>query len=102
MRLTRAIDRWMGELARAGRSPGTRFSYRRYLEKFAAHVERTRPDADVREVTVDDCRSFLDGWIDHSPSTVGSIHSALNGLFSWLYLEDVVDANPMVRVKRPR
>jgi integrase/recombinase XerD len=102
MRLTRAIDRWMGELARAGRTPATRFAYERYLFKFATQVERSRPDADVREVTADDCRAFLDRWIDKSPSTVASIHSALNGLFSWLYLEDEIEANPMVRVKRPR
>ena len=102
MRLTRAIDRWMGELARGGRTPATRFAYERYLFKFTAQVERSRPDADVREVTVDDCRAFLDRWIDKSPSTVASIHSALNGLFSWLYLEEEIEANPMVRVERPR
>ena len=102
MRLTRAVDRWMGELARAGRTPSTRFSYERYLFKFVEHVERSRPDADVREVTADDCRSFLDKWIDRSPSTVASIHSALNGLFAWLYLDEEIDANPMLRVKRPR
>ena len=53
-------------------------------------------------MTANDCRAFLDGWINHSPSTVASIHSALNGLFSWLYLEDEIEANPMLRVKRPR
>jgi integrase len=92
----------MGELARAGRMPSTRFAYERYLFKFVEHVERTRTDVDVREVTADDCRSFLDKWIDRSPSTVASIHSALNGLFSWLYLDEEIDTNPMLRVKRPR
>ncbi len=33
---------------------------------------------------------------------MASIHSALNGLFSWLYLEGEIDANPMLRIKRPR
>ena len=92
----------MGELARGGRSSATRFAYQRYLFKFVFEVERTRPDANVRDVTVDDCRAFLDMWIDKSPSTVASIHSALNGLFSWLYLEEKIDANPMVRIMRPR
>jgi site-specific recombinase XerD len=40
--------------------------------------------------------------IARSPSTVASIHSALNGLFSWLYLEGEIDANPMLRIMRPR
>jgi integrase/recombinase XerD len=102
LRLARAVDLWIGELARAGRTPATRFSYARYLFKFVDHVERSRVDAGVREVTVNDCRSFLDKWIERSPSTIGSIHSALNGLFSWLYLENEIDANPMLRIQRPR
>ncbi len=102
MRLARAVDLWLGELARAGRTPATRFSYERYLFKFVDHVERSGPDPAVREVTVNHCRTFLNKWIDRSPSTVGSIHSALNGLLTWLYLEGEIDANPMLRVKRPR
>ena len=98
MRFARAVDRWLGELARGGRTPSTRFSYQRYLFKFVDQVERSRPDADVREVTVDDCRAFLDRWIERSPSTMASIHSALNGLFSWLHLENEIDVNPMLRI----
>jgi integrase len=101
VKLSRAVDLWMGELARAGRTPSTRFSYERYLFKFVKRVDKDG-DADVRDVTVNDCRTFLDKWIGHAPSTVGSIHSALNGLFGWLYLENEVEANPMVRIKRPR
>jgi hypothetical protein len=50
MRLGRAVDRWLGELARGGRTPATRFAYERYLFKFVGQVERLRPDTDVREV----------------------------------------------------
>jgi len=102
MRLSRAVDLWMGELARAGRTEGTRNSYGRYLNKLIDQLERTKPDPTVREVGVNDCRTFLDGWIGRSPSTVGTIHSALNGLFEWLYVEGEIDGNPMDRVKRPR
>jgi len=102
VKLSRAVDLWMGELARAGRTASTRFAYQRYLYKLILQLERTRPDVDTREVTVHDCRRFLDEWIDHSPSTVGTIHSALNGLFEWLYLEGEIPANPMIRIKRPR
>lgn len=102
MRLSRAIDLWLGDLARGGRTRATRFAYQRYLFKFVDHVDRSRLDADVREVTVNDCRAFLDRWTDSAPSTGGSIHSALNGLFSWLYVEGEVDANPMLRIARPR
>ena len=102
VRLTRAIDRWMGELARGGRTESTRIGYRRHLNKLIDQLERTKPDPDVREVTVNDCRTFLDNWINQSASTQCTVHSAVKGLFDWLYLEGEVDASPMVRVKRPR
>jgi integrase/recombinase XerC len=102
MRVARAIDRWMGELERAGRTRSSRQSYERYLCKFVDHLERSKPDVDVREVTTDDCRSFLDKWNGRAPSTICSIHSALKGLFDWLYQEGEIEANPMLRIKRPR
>ena len=102
MRLARAVDLWMGELARAGREASTRNSYSRYLNKLIDHLERTKPDPTAREVTVNDCRAFLDSWIDKLAVDVAPIHSALNGLFAWLYLEGEIEANPMVRIKRPR
>ena len=40
----------MGELARAGRTDSTRDAYRRHLNKLIDHLERTKPDPDVREV----------------------------------------------------
>jgi hypothetical protein len=60
----------MGELARGGRTASTRASYARYLDKLVTQLERTRADVSVQEVTTNDCRRFLDGWIDRSPSTV--------------------------------
>ena len=85
-----------------GADASTRASYQRHHLKLIAHVERRQIDANVRDVTTDDCREFLDGWLDASPSTVCSIHSALNGFFGWLYIEQKVDANPMDRIARPR
>ncbi len=102
MMLSRAIDLWLGELARAGRTPSTRVSYERYLFKFVGQLEQSRPDIDVRDVTTNECRQFLDGWKDRSPSTICAIHSALSGLFQWLYEEGEIEANPMTRIPRPR
>ena len=102
MRLSRAIDLWLGELARAGRQEGTLDAYRRHLYKLADHLERTRPDVDVCDVTTNDCRAFLDHWRGRAASTVCTVHSAVNGLFDWLFLEGEVDVNPMARIKRPR
>lgn len=102
MRLSRACDLWIGELARAGVTESSRLSYERYLHKFAGQVERSTLDAIVRDVTSNDCRAFLDNWIDKSPSTVATIHSILNGFFAWLYREGEIDENPMGRIARPR
>ena len=38
MRLSRAIDSWMGELARAGRQESSRRSYVRYLHTVPVHL----------------------------------------------------------------
>jgi integrase len=102
MRLDRAIDLWMGELARGGRTTSTRASYERYLFKFVAQLERSKSDVDVREVSTNDCRQFLDRWNGRSASTVCSIHSALSGLFRWLYVEGEIEGSPMARIPRPR
>jgi integrase/recombinase XerC len=102
VRLSRASDYWIGELARGGVTESSRLSYERYLHKFVAHVERSKLDASVRDVTANDCRAFLDNWISKSPSTVATIHSILNGLFTWLYREGEIDDNPMARIARPR
>jgi hypothetical protein len=61
MRLDRAIDRYIGELARAGRQPSTR-SYERYLFKLVDQVRARQPDVDARDVTADDFRTFRDRW----------------------------------------
>jgi hypothetical protein len=85
-----------------GRQDGTLDAYRRHLSKLVDLLERNRPDVDVREVTTNDCRAFLDNWRSRKASTVCTIHSAVNGLFEWLFLEGEVEVDPMTRIKRPR
>jgi len=102
MNLTRAVDRWDGELSRAGREKSTRLSYQRHLFKLIDFVGRSRVDARVGEVTTDDLRGFMDQWADRAPSTVASLHSCLNGFFKWSFREGLIDANPMDRIARPR
>ena len=31
-----------------------------------------------------------------------NVHSALSGLFAWLYLEEEIESDPMLRIRRPR
>lgn len=98
MRLDRAIDRYLGELARRGRAKQTREDY---FRKLAPLCDALR-DVDVRDVTDDDCRAYLDRWRDKAPGTIAHSVSVLNGFFGWLYETDTVPRNPMEKIHRPR
>lgn len=96
----RAIDLWLGELARQRRSQSTRRTYNHQLQRFA---DTLPPYTAVSEITADDCRRFLDIWRDASPSTMASGVSILRGFFRFLIDEGHVDEpGPMARIKRPR
>lgn len=92
-----ATDAWLGELARRGRSEATRFKYQWLLWKFSDHVGGKPVD----EISVHDCRRFLDQWIDHAPSTIALHVSTLRGFFDFLDAEGALTENPMTRIKRP-
>jgi integrase len=98
LRLGRAIDRYLGELARLSYSPRTRDAYFRKL----APLCDGRPDADASEVTPDDCREYLDRWENASRATIAHSVSVLNGFFGWLYENGEIERNPMERIRRPR
>lgn len=96
----RAIDRYIGELARRRKSASTRSTYNWHLQKLA---DTLPPYTAVSEITVDDCRLFLDRWRDSSPSTIASAVSILRGFFRFLIDEGHVDEpGPMARIQRPR
>jgi hypothetical protein len=99
--LSAAIDAFIGDLARRGRSQATRTSYRRLLNDFADRV-RDKPPA---ELELADYERFLDRWTDSSPSTLASGVSLVRSFSRFLYergwaAEDV--AFPLQRPKRAR
>jgi integrase len=110
--LARALDFYEGELTRAGRSVATRRKYRDVLEPFC-HRYR---DKSLQEITVDDCRSYLDTWTSWreprrgtrsarppaSAATLALYVSVLRGFFSFCETEGWIVQNPMTRVMRPR
>jgi integrase len=95
--LDQASDLYIGELARRGCTQSTRLSYQRILWAFSARYDELAP----WEVTADDCRRFLDRWVDCSPSTLAQYVSILRGFFAFLLDEEIVEANPMERIRRP-
>lgn len=92
-----AVDAYVGELARLGRSPNTRRKYQEILWKFCKHVGDKRCD----EIERADCTSFLDRWADSSPSTLALNTSIVAGFFAWLVEITLLDESPMRTVKRP-
>jgi integrase/recombinase XerD len=96
--LGRAIDLYLGELARRNCSAETLRTYRRILDLFADRFEAKPLD----EITVTDCRTFLDRWSTASASTLAQSVSILRGFFGFLLDEGMIERTPMERIKRPR
>lgn len=98
--LGRAIDLWMGELARAQKSPRTRARYGWTLQHFA---DTLPPYTAVSEITADHCRRFLDRWRDSEASTMRNGISALRGFFRFMIDNGhAVEPGPMHNIKSPR
>lgn len=99
--LNYAMDAYLGDLARAGRTRDTRVKYQQVLWAFASMLERDG----IREcdkVTPDLCRRFLDRWVDSSPSTMALGVTVLRRFFAFLVDETAIDHSPMDRIQRPR
>jgi site-specific recombinase XerC len=95
--LDQATDLYVGELAMRGCTPATRFSYQRILWAFSARYHELAP----WEVTPDDCRRFLDRWVDRSPATLAQYVSILRGFFTFLLDDQILETSPMDRIRRP-
>lgn len=96
--LNYAMDAYLGNLARAGRTKATRLKYQQILWAFADHID----ERDCDRITPDHCRRFLDKWTDASPATLALHVSILRGFFEFLVDETVIGRSPMERIKRPR
>jgi integrase/recombinase XerD len=99
VRIERAIDEHLGELARRGRAPKTLRDYERFLFLLAKSLPR---DIEVAAITQTDVRRFLDRWRGKGASTVGSIVSCLRGFFRFCELEGYIERTPMQNIERPR
>jgi site-specific recombinase XerC len=107
MTISKAVDLYLGELARLGRSPRTIDRYRRFLDKLAdmyVHI-------DVEEITSPMVRRFLDdfrfnrkkhGLIPNSVATTAQIASIIRAFFHWLDDEEYIKRDPAERIKRPK
>lgn len=95
----RAIDLFLGDLARRGYSERTRATYSRILDKLC---DRLPLDQDVSKITPDDCRRFLDQWNRRAAGTRAHTFSVLSSFYGWLYRNEKIARNPLDRMERPR
>jgi len=93
-----AIDLWLADLSRRGKSPRTRDSYRRTLNKLADEFPR---NWDVARITSEDLERFLGQWTHRTTGTQNTIYSPVKGLFLWLYRTRRIKSNPMAFVFPP-
>lgn len=99
--ISRAIDRYEGELARRGRTHATRKKYcRDVLYPFADLLERR--GLDLQDITTDHCREYLDRWVDASKSTLALYVSVVRGFLAFCHDEGWIATNPGEPLKRPK
>lgn len=99
MRVDRAIDLYMGELARRGKSPSTRRSYERLLFAF---TDTLPVDAICENLRLEDFERYLNRWIDSAPSTLASGVSLMRGFAGFLLDRGYTDQDFARHLKRPR
>lgn len=93
-----AIDLFIGDLARQGKSMSTRRSYERQLNHFARQV-RDKPPADL---DLADYETFLNRWTDAKPSTLASAVSLAHSFSRFLFERGIAGTDVAYSLKRPK
>jgi len=101
VRLDRAIDLYLGDMARQGKSKRTLAEYRSVLDPLCGSSKLDDPK-DASELTPDDCRVFLDRWSEAAPGTRYKGWAILSGFCKWLYRTEKVAENPLGRIEPPK
>lgn len=97
--LRKNIDLFLKDKKRQGLSPITIDNYKIHLRIFANRIEN-KP---VNEITKEDITEYLDSRENdpgvNTKSTVETIRSVLRSFFEWLCEEQIIEENPMLRIK---
>ncbi|HEY8705192.1 MAG TPA: site-specific integrase [Gaiellaceae bacterium] len=81
LRLSEAVDLYVGDMERRSLAPRTVYAYRRKLDVLCALNERR----DVTEIGPDDCRRALDQWRGRSAGTIAHSVTVFSTFFRSLY-----------------
>lgn len=86
---------YAGTLLTAGKSKKTVYGYIRFLKRFYANINKQ-----LSEVTTMDIRVWLAKMQETvSLRTCENYRSYLSAFYSWLYLEELIDKNPMAKIQ---
>jgi site-specific recombinase XerD len=98
--LAQCVQNFRAEMRRRGWKPNTtQVRYGRELDRFAAFLG---PDTDIRKITADHIRDYLDANQDWAEATTALFVTILNSFFKWLVREEVIDVSPSERIDRPK
>jgi integrase/recombinase XerD len=95
--LAQKIDLFLAGKRLEGLSERTLKGYLIELRVFTKYINK--PTADI---TVVDIREYLQYFPRHKPSSIAGKISVLKSFFSWLRMEEIIDKDPMLRIKHPK
>lgn len=98
MRLSEAVDLYLGELSRQGRTASTQRTYGRILGRLADEY-RFMP---VEAITRFDCMTFLDHWQNRSRATKALHTTILRSFFEFCRKAEIIPDSPMRDVDQPK
>ncbi len=99
--LTDLLDLWALELAATGKSPATRKTYRDNVTAYLRWLDNTgRPE----QITHDSVRAYLAHMIASggASTTTRLRHASLRQFSKWLTSEEVLDADPLLKLPPPK
>lgn len=107
--LAELVQDWVRALRAERKSPATIGTYMEGVKQFYAFLVETNRPTNVRAVTADTVRRFINHLQDtgRSPGTISVRYMALRGLFKFAVAEGELEANPLLgpdgtpRVKPP-
>jgi site-specific recombinase XerD len=102
VRLTAALDAFLHwRRIERGATPRSIESYRAILEKLIDHFPSALLGGFEGTGGTELPRQFLERWADRSASTRCNVISVVHSFFTWAVTEELINADPSRRIRRP-
>lgn len=95
--VSECIELFLSSKRIEGLSNTTLYNYRLTLNHFSKRVNKS-----IINITTDDIRMYLNNFADMKTSTISTKISILKSFFGWLQNEEIINKNPMDKIKAPR